>query len=141
MGSRARRTWTCHRWSSGVRPPAQCAQPAQYPIFRHSQPWQSAHQVDKSIYSPRSLRLAAHLKRLRVERNLTLQDVATKINRNHPYVIDYESGQRRLDIIQLTEVAWALGSSLTAVTEAVTRESLPNDEPAAGELSDFADPY
>jgi Helix-turn-helix domain len=53
--------------------------------------------------------------------------VAARIGRNHPYVKDYEDGQRRLDVVQLMEVVWALDTTLTAIAEFLTDNPPPLD--------------
>lgn len=69
---------------------------------------------------------------------MTMKDVASRIGRYHSYVKDYEDGQRRLDIVQLMEVAGALGSSLTAIAETVTGTSPHGEVGFADDPPEFA---
>lgn len=77
---------------------------------------------------------------------MVMTDVAAKISRPHTYVSAYESGQRRLDVVQLMEVARALGTSLTAITEALTSQPTPpvaldaDDQPDLAETSHHEPP-
>lgn len=48
------------------------------------------------------------LSRYRKEANLTQQNLAEKLNKPQSFVSKYESGERRLDLIEFLEVAEAL---------------------------------
>ena len=57
------------------------------------------------------------LRRLRIESNLTQAQVARKIGQTQSYVSKYESGEQRLDLIELEDVCKALGISLKDFVE------------------------
>lgn len=57
-------------------------------------------------------RIASLLRELRVERGLRQIDVAEALNEPQSYVSRYESGEQRLDLIDLRDVCSALGISL-----------------------------
>ena len=59
----------------------------------------------KSIFSSEHKYLVSKLKKARLERNLQQADVAKLLKRTQSYMSKIESGQRRIDIIQLKELA------------------------------------
>jgi transcriptional regulator with XRE-family HTH domain len=73
--------------------------------------------VEKSIYSAEYQRLCALLRTLREEAGLTQVEVATRLDEPQSFVSKYESGERRLDVIELHHVATALGASVRVVLE------------------------
>lgn len=60
--------------------------------------------MDKTIYTKTYARLIAKLKKARKEAKLNQLAVAKKLKRTQSYVSKIESGQSRLDIIQLKEI-------------------------------------
>jgi transcriptional regulator with XRE-family HTH domain len=73
--------------------------------------------VEKSIYSPKHRQLAELLRTLRQSSGLTQKELASRFDRHHPFIHDYETGQRRLDVVRLRAVALALGTTLAAIVE------------------------
>jgi transcriptional regulator with XRE-family HTH domain len=73
--------------------------------------------VEKSIYSAEYQRLCAVLRELRREAGLTQVQVAARLDVPQSFVSKYESGERRLDVIELRHVARVLGVSLQIVLE------------------------
>lgn len=71
--------------------------------------------MDKSIYSAAYQRLCALLREIRTEAGLTQVQVAQSLDEPQSFVSKYESGERRLDVVELRRVAEALGTTLTAV--------------------------
>jgi transcriptional regulator with XRE-family HTH domain len=65
--------------------------------------------VEKSIYSEEYQRLCVVLRSLRREVGLTQVQVAAKLDVPQSFVSKYESGERRLDVVELGHVAQALG--------------------------------
>jgi len=57
-------------------------------------------------------RLAALLRQVRIEAELTQEQVAGKIGQTQSYVSKYESGEQRLDLIELEAVCGAVGIAL-----------------------------
>lgn len=89
----------------------------------------SAYIVDKSIHSARAERLCKLLQKIRSDVGLTQREVAKKLGVGQSVVSKYESGERRLDLIELEQVANALNTSLLVVVAqfvdpATTIESL-----------------
>ena len=62
-------------------------------------------------------RLAALLRQVRLDANLTQSQVADKIGQTQSYVSKYENGEQRLDLIELEAVCKAVGVSLTDFVE------------------------
>ena len=53
------------------------------------------------------------LRQLRIEAGLRQEDLAATLGRPQSFVSKYETGERRLDLLELREVCEALGISLT----------------------------
>lgn len=65
------------------------------------------------ITSPADQRkLLALLRQVRMETGLTQEEVARRLERPQSFVSKYETGERRLDILELREVCQAMGVSL-----------------------------
>jgi len=64
--------------------------------------------------SPRSQQeaLLSLLREIRSDAGLRQVDLADKLGQPQPYVSRYESGERRLDILELREVCEAVGITL-----------------------------
>ena len=62
-------------------------------------------------------RLANLLRQIRLDANLTQLQVAEKIKQTQSYVSKYESGEQRLDLIELELVCAAVGMPLTVFVE------------------------
>lgn len=75
----------------------------------------SASTVDKLAHSARYRRLCELLRELRHEAGLTQVQVAAALDEHQSFVSKYESGERRLDVIELEQVAGALGVSTVTV--------------------------
>ncbi|OZE04010.1 transcriptional regulator [Rhodococcus sp. 05-2255-3B1] len=71
--------------------------------------------MEKSIYSDEYRQLCLTLRKLRVEAGLTQVNVAAKLGVPQSFVSKYESGERRLDVIELEHVARALGTTAVKV--------------------------
>jgi transcriptional regulator with XRE-family HTH domain len=63
----------------------------------------------KSIYSGEQEHLQALLKELRTEAGLRQADLADRLGTPQSFVSKYESGERRLDFLELRSVCKALG--------------------------------
>jgi transcriptional regulator with XRE-family HTH domain len=68
--------------------------------------------VDKSIFSEQQERLQSLLRDLRIEAGLRQTDLADRLGEHQSFVSKYESGERRLDILELRQICDALGISL-----------------------------
>ena len=68
--------------------------------------------MDKTIYTKAYSNLVGRLKKARSQAQLKQKDAAKKLNRSQSYISKIESGQLRLDIIQLKEIARVYKKSL-----------------------------
>jgi transcriptional regulator with XRE-family HTH domain len=62
-------------------------------------------------------RLSALLRQVRLDAKLTQLQVAEKIGQTQSYVSKYESGEQRLDLIELEQVCKAIGIPLLDFVE------------------------
>lgn len=62
-------------------------------------------------------RLAALLRQVRLDANITQLQLAEKIGQTQSYVSKYENGEQRLDLIELETVCKATGITLTKFVE------------------------
>lgn len=65
--------------------------------------------MPKSLDSPRQKALAKLLTAERRRAGLSQEEVADKLGRYQSFVAHYESGQRRIDVVELLEIAEAIG--------------------------------
>ena len=75
----------------------------------------------KSIYTRNHERLCGILKTMREEAGLTQVQLAKKLKRPQSFVSKYESGQRRLDLVELKTVCEALGTDLRTLVRRFER--------------------
>jgi transcriptional regulator with XRE-family HTH domain len=68
--------------------------------------------MGKSLDSTESEKLAALLRSVRSEAGLTQAEVAERVEQPQSFVSKYESGERRLDLVELRQICKALGISL-----------------------------
>lgn len=66
---------------------------------------------------PEYERLREALRELRMERDLSQEQLAARLGIRQEWVSRYEVGERRLDVIELIEVAKAIGVSLSDVLD------------------------
>jgi transcriptional regulator with XRE-family HTH domain len=68
--------------------------------------------MPKSIFSEGQEKLQKLLQTTRQKANLTQSELAKKLNRPQSFVSKYESGERRLDLVELRQICQALKISL-----------------------------
>lgn len=68
--------------------------------------------MDKAIYGAAHRRLAALLREAREASGLRQADVAERVGMPQSFVSKYETGERRLDLVELEQVCSALGIGL-----------------------------
>ena len=66
--------------------------------------------MSKSLRTPLHLQLQNFLVALRKSKNLTQADLALKLGRPQSFVAKYEGGERRLDVVEFVDIAYALRS-------------------------------
>ena len=65
--------------------------------------------MSRTFGSPRHAALVAFLRKKREAADLTQAEVAERLDRYQSYVTDYERGQKRIDAVELAEIAEAIG--------------------------------
>lgn len=68
--------------------------------------------MEKSLYSHHQKQLQILLRRIRVDAGLSQKSLAQNLCRPQSFISKYESGERRLDLIELKQVCSAMGISL-----------------------------
>ncbi len=68
--------------------------------------------MKKKIYIAQRSRLVSLLHEIRIEAGLTQMELAVLIERDQTFVSKYESGQRRLDVLEVREICQAIGITL-----------------------------
>lgn len=68
--------------------------------------------MPKSIYSSEQAKLQLLLRQIRRDAGLTQEDLGAKLKRPQSFVSKYESGERRLDVLELREVCGAMSVTL-----------------------------
>ena len=68
--------------------------------------------MKKRIYIAQRGRLVSLLREMRIEAGLTQVDLAARIEKDQAYVSRYESGQRRLDVLEVREICQVIGVTL-----------------------------
>jgi transcriptional regulator with XRE-family HTH domain len=81
--------------------------------------------MPKSLRSPRHDRLRAVLKRVRQEQCLTQHELATRLKRKQSFVAKYETGERRLDVIEYLEIAGALAQDPAGLLAEIAKAPKP----------------
>ena len=69
--------------------------------------------MDKSIHTQEQERFQELLREIRAEAGLRQVDLAEALGQSQSFVSKYESGERRLDILELRQVCEALGLTLS----------------------------
>lgn len=71
-----------------------------------------AQWVERLISPTDQKKFQALVRQVRAEAGLTQEEVARRLERPQSFVSKYESGERRLDVLELREVCRALGMTL-----------------------------
>jgi transcriptional regulator with XRE-family HTH domain len=70
--------------------------------------------MPKTVYSERYKRFREDLIRRRKEAGLTQAQLARRLGKPQSYISKYETGERRLDLIEVMDIAMAIKFDLTA---------------------------
>ena len=73
--------------------------------------------------APIKQRFLSLLRQVRVDAGLRQADLAKKLGQPQSFVSKYESGERRIDVLELHEICVALGLSLTDFVRRLEGES------------------
>ena len=96
--------------------------PTEYAKFAYSSTYSYNVRVRKSIHTPQNKRLLSLLRELRTEDGLTQADFTARIQKDQTFVSKYESGERRLDVLEVREICIAVGVSLTRFARRLEKE-------------------
>ena len=66
--------------------------------------------MKKNIRLDQQKKLLVLLRGIRVDAGLTQSELASRLSRDQTFVSKYESGERRLDVLELREVCQAIGT-------------------------------
>ena len=69
--------------------------------------------MEKSLFTPAQEKLQSLLRQVRLGAGLRQSDLAAKLGQPQSFVSKYESGERRLDLLELRRICQAVGMSLT----------------------------
>jgi transcriptional regulator with XRE-family HTH domain len=69
--------------------------------------------LEKSIHSKQGAKLREALKKARADAGLTQQQLADKLGKPQSFVAKYEGGERRLDMVEVIEIAKHLKINLS----------------------------
>jgi transcriptional regulator with XRE-family HTH domain len=77
--------------------------------------------LTKSVHSPRYAELRRVIVAARKKAGLTQLEVAERLGKPQSYVSKVESGERRIDVVELIEIAEAVGFDAAAAVRRVGR--------------------
>src|SRR5688572_25570057 len=81
----------------------------QYAVFAYQATGSYKCSVKKTTYLAQRKRLLALLRETRTKAGLTQAELASRLHRDQTFVSKYETGERRLDILELRDVCRAIG--------------------------------
>jgi transcriptional regulator with XRE-family HTH domain len=82
--------------------------------------------VKKDIRLDQQKKLLVLLRGIRADAGLTQAELASRLARDQTFVSKYESGERRLDILELREVCQALGHDFVAFIRKLDKDLKSN---------------
>ena len=65
--------------------------------------------MSRSNFDPTAARLRRHLREMRLRAGLTQTALGERLNHTQQWVYKYETGERRLDVIEFIQIARAIG--------------------------------
>lgn len=68
--------------------------------------------MEKSIYSAQQQELQALLRQIRVDAKLRQVDLCERLGESQSFVSKYETGEQRLDILEIRAICQAVGITL-----------------------------
>jgi transcriptional regulator with XRE-family HTH domain len=82
--------------------------------------------VKKNIRLNQQKKLLVLLRGARVEAGLTQSELASRLGTDQTFVSKYESGERRLDILELRELCQAIGTDFLAFIRKLDKDLKSN---------------
>ena len=80
--------------------------------------------MPKSLHSERHQALALALAEQRRRKGLTQAQVAAALGRRQPFIANIESGQRRVDVVELLEIAAVIDLDVPALISHLAEKPL-----------------
>jgi transcriptional regulator with XRE-family HTH domain len=77
--------------------------------------------MQKTIFTPQHFKFLELLRQLRLGAGLRQSDLARKLGQPQSFVSKYESGERRLDLLEVRQICEAVGISLRDFVERLER--------------------
>jgi len=65
--------------------------------------------MEKSLYTAKQKAYLTLLRQVRLDAGLRQEDVAKRLKKPQSFVSKYESGERRIDVLELREICRAIG--------------------------------
>jgi transcriptional regulator with XRE-family HTH domain len=81
----------------------------------------------KSIHDPRYVEMLGRLRRAREERGIGQQELAARLGRPQSYISKIETGDRRVDLVEILDICRSLGVQLEAVVPIDLRSAFAED--------------
>lgn len=85
--------------------------------------------MSKSVFSDRYEQFRTLLVNARTTARVTQKELAKKLGRPQSYVSKYERGERRLDVVELLDIARALGINPSKFIQQLEGEGKPARRP------------
>lgn len=85
----------------------------------------------KSIHDPRYVEMLGRLRRVREAQGLGQRELAARLGRPQSFISKIETGDRRLDLVEVLDICRALGVQLEAVVPLDLRSSLEGERSGA----------
>ncbi|HEX3900545.1 MAG TPA: helix-turn-helix transcriptional regulator [Mycobacteriales bacterium] len=79
--------------------------------------------MDKAIHSAAQVTLSRLLREHRVDAGLRQVDVADRLEKPQSFVSKYESGERRIDFIELNQICDALGIDVIELVQVLKAQA------------------
>ncbi len=84
--------------------------------------------MTRSVYSPAYRRLCEWLVSARLTQRLTQLEVARRLGKPQSFVSKYERGERRLDVVEVVEIAAALSADPCELLSELAQMAGPSSE-------------
>jgi transcriptional regulator with XRE-family HTH domain len=82
--------------------------------------------VKKNIRLDQQKKLLVLLRGIRVDAGLTQSELASRLSRDQTFISKYESGERRLDVLELREVCQAIGTDFLTFVRKLDKDLRPD---------------
>ncbi len=89
--------------------------------------------MTKSVFTRRYDHFLELLRKARLDANLTQTEAAQRLGRRQSFVSKCESGERRVDVVELIDFCRAYGKSATALVQVLEQQ---DESPQAEQPSD-----